>query len=299
MDVTHPGPLSLNRSPSIATVVSTIEGQYLGQWPASIRTQIAQDEAKSKEIIDDLGSMVRERLQAWKVRNNFLPERIIIYRDGVSGKLLGRLLRCWSKKTSIANYSVEGQFDQVRDQEFPQIDSAIVKEYQAANSPKPKLLLMCAIKRHHTRLYPPPQSSQSADIIDNRTGNFHPGLLVDEAITYETGTDWFLQSHAALQGTAVPSHYKVIKNELGDRITIQAIQQMTHDMCYLFGRCTKSVSIHPAAYYADLACERVRVWMRRAYVRHTGRGQEVDYDPNHWDQFSRPHPTIADRMWYI
>ena len=88
MDVTHPGPLSLNQAPSIVTVVSTIEGDFLGQWPASIRTQVPDPKKQSKEIIEDLQAMVEERLNAWKQNNKgSLPERIIIYRDGVSGKL--------------------------------------------------------------------------------------------------------------------------------------------------------------------------------------------------------------------
>lgn len=32
-------------------------------------------------------------------------------------------------------------------------------------------------------------------------------------------------------------------------------------MCYLFGRATKSVSICPPAYYADLVCERGRCYI--------------------------------------
>ena len=32
-------------------------------------------------------------------------------------------------------------------------------------------------------------------------------------------------------------------------------------MCYLFGRATKSVSIFPPAYYADIVCERARCYL--------------------------------------
>ena len=40
--------------------------------------------------------------------------------------------------------------------------------------------------------------------------------------------------------------------------TISALERLTHDMCYLYGRATKAGSICPPAYYADLACERGR-----------------------------------------
>lgn len=36
------------------------------------------------------------------------------------------------------------------------------------------------------------------------------------------------------------------------------LQKLTHDMCYLYGRATKAVSICPPAYYADLVCTRAR-----------------------------------------
>lgn len=39
------------------------------------------------------------------------------------------------------------------------------------------------------------------------------------------------------------------------------LARQTHNLCYLFGRATKSVSICPPAYYADLVCERGRCYI--------------------------------------
>lgn len=39
------------------------------------------------------------------------------------------------------------------------------------------------------------------------------------------------------------------------------LEKLTHDMCYLFGRATKAVSICPPAYYADILCTRHRAYM--------------------------------------
>ena len=38
------------------------------------------------------------------------------------------------------------------------------------------------------------------------------------------------------------------------------MQNLTYEMCYLFGRSTGPVSIPPPVYYADLACERSRCY---------------------------------------
>jgi len=37
------------------------------------------------------------------------------------------------------------------------------------------------------------------------------------------------------------------------------LESLIHDMCYLYGRATKAVSICPPAYYADLVCTRARI----------------------------------------
>ena len=39
----------------------------------------------------------------------------------------------------------------------------------------------------------------------------------------------------------------------------------THNLCYLWQRATKSLSIPPAVQAADLACERARLYMRYGY----------------------------------
>lgn len=46
-----------------------------------------------------------------------------------------------------------------------------------------------------------------------------------------------------------------------DHIPSLTIAYQTHNLCYLFGRATKSVSICPPAYYADLVCERGRCYI--------------------------------------
>lgn len=39
------------------------------------------------------------------------------------------------------------------------------------------------------------------------------------------------------------------------------LQQGTHNASHLYARATKAVSLIPAAYYADLACERGRCYL--------------------------------------
>lgn len=71
--------------------------------------------------------------------------------------------------------------------------------------------------------------------------------------------DFYLQAHAGLQGHVKATHYTVVYDEIG--LSADEIQVGTHDISYLYARATKAVSLIPAAYYADLACERGRCYL--------------------------------------
>ncbi|KAJ1303895.1 hypothetical protein OPQ81_008307 [Rhizoctonia solani] len=224
-DVTHPSPGSARGTPSIAAVVGSIDNQF-GQFPASLRLQ----ESK-KEMITDLTDMVVERLNAFKAKSNVLPQRILFFRDGVS----------------------EGQFLTVRDDELPKVNAAFAKYKERDGKPyKPKLTILIAGKRHHTRFFP--TKNEDAD-----KGNCKPGTVVDRGVTSVYDFDFYLQSHAGLQGTTRPTHYTVVHDE--NEFKSDQLQKLTYGMAYLFARATKAVSLVPPAYYADLACERGRCYL--------------------------------------
>jgi eukaryotic translation initiation factor 2C len=60
------------------------------------------------------------------------------------------------------------------------------------------------------------------------------------------------------KGTAKPSHYVVIHDE--NDFSSDDIQYLTFDLCHLYARSTKSVSIPAPAYYAHLAAKRGRLY---------------------------------------
>jgi eukaryotic translation initiation factor 2C len=181
IDVTHPSPGSAAGAPSIAGVVASTDIAY-AQWPASLRIQKGR-----KEMVTDLTDMFVERLRLWQKRNNSLPTRILVYRDGVS----------------------EGQFSIVLRDELPLIRKACNTVYPPKVS-KPKLAIVIVGKRHHTRFYPVADEDH-----DGRTGNPKNGTVVDRGVTLERGWDMFLQAHTGLQGTTRPAHYVVLLDEIG------------------------------------------------------------------------------------
>lgn len=239
IDVTHPSPGSLSSAPSVAAVVASTD-KYLSQFPCELSIQESR-----KEMVTDLSSMFQSRLNLWRTRNKTLPENILIYRDGVS----------------------EGQYQVLKDTEIPALRAACNSAYPPDQKKKglPKISVIVVGKRHHTRFYATKQSEA------DRSGNPNNGTVVDRGVTSMWNWDFFLQAHTCLQGTAKPAHYYVVLDEIFGKGNLKkphpypnaadTLEDLTHNMCYLFCRATKAVSICPPAYYADLACERARCYL--------------------------------------
>ncbi|KAJ9645552.1 hypothetical protein H2204_001132 [Knufia peltigerae] len=288
IDVTHAGALAMSGAPSIAAVVGSVDAEF-AQWPASLRENpLVQDEdgkRQSNEQVMDLKAMVVERLRAYCQVNRALPQRILIYRDGLS----------------------EGQFRMCEERELPQITAAIeaVSKERGIQGRSIPIVLICAVKRHHTRLFPTSDSPTDTPRLiglggkpNGKVFNFNPmpGTMVTEKITYGKGQDFFLVSQKAQIGTARPTHYVILKNTTDN--TRDQVAQATHDLCYLFGRSTGSVGVCPAAYYADLAADRARFYVRRFY--HATRDERWDpaLHPDHRFDLTI-HESMRERMFYI
>ncbi|XP_044964927.1 protein argonaute 14-like [Hordeum vulgare subsp. vulgare] len=235
-DVTHPAAGDVT-SPSIAAVVASMDLPEITNYKAVVSAQPPR-----QEIIQDLycqgtdpekgtpvhGGMMRELLVSFYKKTGYKPSRIIFYRDGVS----------------------EGQFAQVLMYEMDAIRKACASlqaDYQ------PKVTFVVVQKRHHTRLFPEVHGKET-----DKSGNILPGTVVDTNICHPTEFDFYLCSHAGIQGTSRPTHYHVLFDENG--FTADGLQQLTNNLCYTYARCTRSVSVVPPAYYAHLAAFRARYY---------------------------------------
>jgi len=258
IDVTHPSPGSNEQAPSIAGVVASVDSIF-SQYPASMRTQKGR-----QEMVEELEEMIIERLKLWQKRNqNKLPNKVIVYRDGVS----------------------EGQFRIVLETEYPAFKKAFDKLY-GAESKHPKISIIVVGKRHHTRFYP-----TKMEDTDGKTGNPQPGTIVDRAVTGEKLFDFFLLAHQGLQGTSKPAHYVVIKDDI--KLGADQLQSLTHNLCYTFARATRSVSICPPAYYADILCER-----GRSYLQGVLKGDgSTTFSDSEWHR--DVNPALMETMYYL
>ncbi|TRX90380.1 hypothetical protein FHL15_008745 [Xylaria flabelliformis] len=288
IDVTHPSPGSSSHAPSISAMVASVDSK-LGQWPGTLSIQ----EEKREEMVSDLTEMLKSRLKFWKSHKmpQTYPENILIYRDGVS----------------------EGQYSKVLEEELPQLREACKQLYPAPDRQKglPRMTLIIVGKRHHTRFY----VTKGADA--DRSGNPKPGTVVDRGVTEARSWDFFLQSHAAIKGTARPAHYFVVLDEIfrhrygkkpGKNVADE-LQMTTQCLCYSFGRATKAVSYCTPAYLADILCERGRCYYYELYdsanvsqVDDGGEGGEGQVSTNAniptWKEVTI-HPKLKSTMFYI
>ncbi|KAF6761975.1 argonaute-like protein [Ephemerocybe angulata] len=271
IDVTHPGPGSVRGTPSIAAVVASCDADY-AQFPCSMEIQ----ESK-KEMVSNLDGMMQERLTVFLRKGKILPERILVYRDGVS----------------------EGQFKTVIEEELPLMKAAFRKYDKPGKIYNPALTIVICGKRHHTRFYPTEPSD------GDRNGNPKPGTVVDRGVTSIYHFDFFLQAHGGLQGTTRPTHYFVVHDEMN--FTADPLQKLTNAVSYMFARATKAVSLASPAYYADLACERGRCYLHKLLQGFRAEGTKASSD-NPEEVYKEAQalwnggvngPGLKDSMFYL
>ncbi|RGB39104.1 Piwi domain-containing protein [Rhizophagus diaphanus] len=194
------------------------------RYAASIRVQ------DRTEIITDLANMVKESLKTFYQTCGLKPKKIIFYRDCVSKYQYRYVLESELTAIKEACQSLEADY-------------------------RPTTTFVVIQRRHHTRFFP--MERKNAD----KSGNCLPGTVVDTDITHPFEFDFYLLSHAGLQGTSRPTYYQVLYDENG--FDANKLQMLSYNLCHIYARCTRAVSLVPPVYYAHLAANRARLYSFR------------------------------------
>lgn len=234
--------------PSVGAVVGSMD-PFMGQFSTRVQRMGHREDKMSMQ------AAVKDLLTEWRQRNNGWPESILVYRTGVS----------------------EGQFSDILEHEYNEIANAC-KDINP--SYKPSITIVAVQKMHHTRLFP--TSRESAD----HKGNIKPGTCVDTGITSCHEFDFYLNSHAGIQGTNKAAHYYVLVDENG--FGSDTLQLFSYWMCFLYCRCTRSVSFATPAYYAYLAAQHGRY-----HVNFQDAGDEGP------DKNSMFHANLNQKMFFV
>jgi hypothetical protein len=164
--------------------------------------------------------MFTERLTTWYTKHGRLPSKVIYYRDGVGDLQYASVLGNEVSKIEAA---------------YTAVLTSIAKELAKNNIisiPKPSITAVLVTKRHHTCFYP------NSDIRDKNCNS----------VTHQAYFDFYLQSHLPVKGTARPTYYFVIRNDIA--FSADQLQALTNNLCYTYVHCTSPVGYAPPAYYA-------------------------------------------------
>ncbi|KQK14411.1 protein argonaute 7 [Brachypodium distachyon] len=260
-DVTHPHPLD-DSSPSVVAVVASMNWPSANKYISRMRSQTHR-----KEIIEHLDVMAGELLEEFLKEVGKLPARIIFFRDGVS----------------------ETQFDKVLKEEM----HAVRMTCSRYPGYKPLITFIVVQKRHHTRLFHREKNGGSTHYSDQ---NIPPGTVVDTVITHPREFDFYLCSHWGTKGTSRPTHYHILLDE--NKFGSDELQQLIHNLCYTFVRCTRPVSLVPPAYYAHLAAYRGKLYLERSDSVPTSRTTLYSTTPLQTPPLPKLSDSVKRLMFY-
>ncbi|MCI4392876.1 hypothetical protein PGIGA_G00150980 [Pangasianodon gigas] len=167
----------------------------------------------NEEIINGFRVCLLAALQKYYEVNHSFPEKIVIYRDGVS----------------------DGQLKTVELYEIPQI----LKCFETFPNYEPKLAFIVVQKRINTTLY-----AYGGD----RFGTPPPGTVLDHTVTHREWVDFYLMAHSIRQGCGFPTHYISIYNTAN--LTPDHLQRLTFKMCHLYWNWPGTIRVPAPCKYA-------------------------------------------------
>ncbi|CAM4545268.1 unnamed protein product [Leuciscus chuanchicus] len=195
------------KSRSVMGFVASLNSM-LTKWYSRVTFQMPHE-----EIINGFRVCLLAALQKYYEVNHAFPEKIVIYRDGVS----------------------DGQLKTVELYEIPQI----LKCFETIPNYEPKLAFIVVQKRINTTLY-----SYGSD----HFGTPSPGTVLDHTVTNREWVDFYLMAHSIRQGCGLPTHYIAVYNTAN--LTPDHLQRLTFKMCHLYWNWPGTIRVPAPCKYA-------------------------------------------------
>lgn len=200
------------------------QGQSCVGFCASIDPQLGKYYCKvhfqkpGQELMESLGPLVKGAVNAYYKVNNYLPEYIIFYRDGVAENQIPMIV----------------EFETV----------AILKAFTELNEKyKPKFAEFVVTKRIDDRFFV--ENKGKGNKIEY--SNPPAGTLVADNVV-SNHFDFFLIAQNVTQGTCTPTHYRCVYNNT--ELPADVFYQLTYNQCYNYYNWNGSVRVPAACQYA-------------------------------------------------
>ncbi|TKR67048.1 hypothetical protein L596_023258 [Steinernema carpocapsae] len=214
-----------------------------------------------RETGDILGMQIifeRVVLEFKRARGMF-PTEIVIYRE------------CTENSDFIGQLQLEQML----------LKSAIKSTASFRPGFEPKLTLIAVQKRHHVRLMPIAMRREAKA----PEQNLQPGTVVDRMITHPEFTEFYLNSHTTLQGTARIPRYTVLKDE--NNLSMHEVQLMTYGLSYAHQIVNSPTSLPTPVYVAVTCAER-----GMNLAKHNFRAMNIKFNAN--DDYSKLEDQHVD-----
>lgn len=164
-----------NRGKAVSGLVASINASFTRYFS---RPHIQQN--VKEELVAGLANLLVEALQSYMTYNEKqLPDKIIIYRDGVG----------------------DGQLEQVKNVEITQFEKACA---MVSKGYKPKITFIVVQKRITLKFF----KEMRGQVV-----NPPPGSVLDSTVTRRYLYDFYLCSQHVREGTTSPTHYVVLRDD--------------------------------------------------------------------------------------
>lgn len=199
-----------DKSKSYGALVASMYGGGL-KHPKYFST--VNHHASGEELSNYMAQNVIKALHSYRSDfNGTLPQRIIIYRDGVG----------------------EGQLNYVYEHEVGAIKEKLNVAYKSQDL-QSRLTFFVVSKRINTRLF-------------NQKQNPNPGTIVDDVITLPERNDFYLVSQSVRQGTVSPTSYNILRDDSG--LNADQLQLYTFKQTHLYYNWSGTVGVPAVCQYA-------------------------------------------------
>merc|ERR1719260_72120 len=198
---------SLHKDKSVGAVVASVNNTFT--------KFISMDDFHTNlsEMTDRMCPAITKALARYNKLNGCLPERVIMYRDGVG----------------------DGQIPYVIEHEIAAIEDCFKKTGMEGV----KFTYIIVSKRINTRLF---------RINGGKPTNPPSGTVADDKVTLPERYDFFLVSQSVRQGTVNPTSYNVIKDTSG--LKPDHLQKLTYKLTHLYYNWPGTVRVPAPCQYA-------------------------------------------------
>ncbi|KAF2879557.1 hypothetical protein ILUMI_26606 [Ignelater luminosus] len=177
-----------------------------------------------EELSNDFSLNVIKACKKSKEVNGILPDKIMIYRDGVG----------------------DGQLVYVLELEVKAIRERLAELYGGED--KVKLCFIVVSKRINTRVFYNEQ-------------NPPPGTVVDDIITLPERYDFFIVSQCVRQGTVSPTSYNILFDNMGQ--SADKLQRLTYKLTHMYFNWSGTVRVPAPCQYAHKLAFLVAQYLHR------------------------------------